>query len=150
MDFSFSEEEDMILEAADQFAERVLGAQHREHEAAGGVSDAARKAWGESGLAELAMTSADLGVHLMFSGHTHGGQCRLPGGRALMNCSSLPLHLTCGMLRHQDTVCIVSRGLGETRLRLRLFCPPHVPVVTLRRGPLPGRHTNAIENVRRW
>ena len=95
-------------------------------------------------------TADDLGADLMFSGHTHGGQLRLPGGRALKNCCELPLHLTCGMLRHRDTVCVVSRGLGEARIRLRLFCPPHVPLITLQRGALPGDYTDGIDNVRKW
>jgi predicted MPP superfamily phosphohydrolase len=95
-------------------------------------------------------TAADLGVDLMFSGHTHGGQCRLPGARALVNSTDLPRRLTSGILRHRDTLCIVSRGLGEMWLPLRLFCPPHIPVYTLRRGPLPGQSTEHIENVMPW
>jgi len=95
-------------------------------------------------------TAADLGVDLMLAGHTHGGQCRLPGQRAIMNSTDLPRRLTSGILRHRDTVCVVSRGLGEVWLPLRLFCPPHIPVYTLRQGPLPGLGTDNIENVMPW
>ena len=94
--------------------------------------------------------AADMGVDLMFSGHTHGGQCRLPGRFALLNRSDLPLRLTSGLLRHKDTICVVSRGLGEARFPVRTFCPPHVPLMTLRRGPMPGRMTWRIDNVRPW
>ena len=95
-------------------------------------------------------TAADMGIDLMFSGHTHGGQCRLPGRRALINRCDLPLRLTSGLLRHKDTLCVVSRGLGEGRIPLRTFCRPHVPVLTLRRGPMPGQMTERIDNVRPW
>jgi predicted MPP superfamily phosphohydrolase len=95
-------------------------------------------------------TAADMGVHVMFSGHTHGGQCRTPWGAPLRNSCDLPLRLTSGILRHRDTLCVVSRGLGEVTLPLRTFCPPHLPIYTLRRGPLPGRATHHVENVRPW
>ncbi len=93
---------------------------------------------------------ADMGGELMLSGHTHGGQFRLPRRRALVNSCELPLHLSGGVLRHMNTLCVISRGVGEANLPLRLFCPPHIPILTLRRGPLPGRHTHHIENVRPW
>lgn len=94
--------------------------------------------------------ASDMGVDLMLCGHTHGGQCRLPGGRALINSTDLPLRLTSGLLRHRDTLCVVSRGLGEVHMPMRVFCPRHIPIVTLRRGPLPGAATNGIVNLRRW
>lgn len=94
--------------------------------------------------------ASDLGIDVMFCGHTHGGQCCLPGRRALCNSSDLPMHLTSGLLRHRDTLCLVSRGLGETILPIRLCCPRHLPVYTLHRGPLPGRRTDHMINVRPW
>ncbi|MAE64373.1 MAG: hypothetical protein CMJ18_08875 [Phycisphaeraceae bacterium] len=94
--------------------------------------------------------AADLGVDVMFTGHTHGGQCRLPGGRALVNSTDLPLRLTSGILRHRDTIAVVSRGLGEVRIPLRLFCPPHVLIYTLRSGPMHGRYCDDITNVQPW
>ena len=95
-------------------------------------------------------TAADMGIDLMFSGHTHGGQCRLPGRRAIINSTDLPLRLSSGILRHRDTLCAVTRGLGDNLIPLRTFCPPQLPVYTLYRGPLAGRSTDAIENVVPW
>ncbi len=103
-----------------------------------------------SHLPSFLPTAADIGVDLMFSGHTHGGQCRLPGRRAIYNSIDLPLRLSAGVLRHQNTLCMVSRGLGEAWLPFRVFCPPHMPVYTLRRGPMPGHHCHDIINVMPW
>ncbi len=113
---------------------------------------------GERGLRLMIMhspssipTASDLGADFAFCGHTHGGQVRLPGGRALFNASDLPLALTSGLIRHRDTVVAISRGLGNTGFfRHRIFCRPHAPVYTLRRGSLPGRHSDAIQMLRPW
>lgn len=93
---------------------------------------------------------ADLGVDLMLAGHTHGGQVRLPGGRALRNSTWLPLSLTSGLLRHRDTLGVISRGVGEINLPFRLFCAPQAPLYTLRQGPLPGAATDEIAMLEAW
>lgn len=95
-------------------------------------------------------TAADMGVDLVFCGHSHGGQIRIPPGWPVVNSSDLPLRLTSGILRHRDTICLVSRGLGENGLPLRFWCPPHVPVYTLHDGPTPSQWTQGVENVRPW
>lgn len=94
--------------------------------------------------------AADLGVDLMLSGHTHGGQCRLPTGHALLNACDMPLRLVAGVLRHRDTLAAVSRGIGHSNHIPRTFCPPHVPVYTLHRRPMPGQFTLGIDNVEPW
>jgi predicted MPP superfamily phosphohydrolase len=104
-------------------------------------------------LSHLPMTLpvlADLGVDVMLCGHTHGGQIRPLPGCVIYNSTDWPLHLTSGLLRHQNTLCATSRGLGEAGLPLRVFCPPQLPLFTLRRGPLPGRHTLGIDNLQAW
>ncbi|MFW6059015.1 MAG: metallophosphoesterase [Phycisphaeraceae bacterium] len=95
-------------------------------------------------------TAADLGVDLLLCGHTHGGQCRLPTGHPVINACDLPLSLTSGVLRCRDTLAGVSRGIGWTGWVPRLFCRPHVPVYTLRRGSLPGVHSEHIKNLHPW
>jgi predicted MPP superfamily phosphohydrolase len=96
------------------------------------------------------MTASDLGVDFMMSGHTHGGQVRLPWGQVLMNSSVLPNDLSSGLLRHRQTVAAVSRGVGWVKLPIRLFCPAQLPIYTLRRGESLGQATDLIECVHRW
>ena len=93
---------------------------------------------------------AELGARVALSGHTHGGQIRTPWNQPLKNSSPLPLHLTSGLFRHGDTLASVARGVGESLINLRLFCPPQLPIYTLRRGPLPGQRTAITTPIRHW
>lgn len=99
---------------------------------------------------QFATIAADLGADVIFSGHTHGGQIRLPGGRALVNSCDLPNRLTSGVLRHQNMMLAISRGVGTRVLPLRLFCPPHVPLYTIHRAALMGRYTDDIDVLLPW
>lgn len=78
--------------------------------------------------------AADLGIPLMIAGHTHGGQIRLVKGHVPHTSSDIPSHVATGIIRLRNTVCAVSRGVGEAFIGIRFNCPRQLPLYTLRRG----------------
>ncbi len=88
-------------------------------------------------MPDLLPESAALGVDLVLSGHTHGGQWRLPGFGALLTNSRYGKRYEAGHYRQGATHMVVSRGLGMEGFgmpRARFFCPPEVVVITLSAG----------------
>lgn len=71
-------------------------------------------------------------VDLVFAGHAHGGQFRLPfiGGLIAPDQGFLP-KLTEGIHTMNNTSMIISRGLGNSIIPLRIFNRPELIVVTL-------------------
>lgn len=98
---------------------------------------------------------AELGVPVMLAGHTHAGQIRLHAKLAPHTSSDLPPDRATGMLRLRDTLCCISRGLGDGVVEhLRINCPRQMPLYTLRRGEMPGGDravgSRAIRQVVAW
>lgn len=79
-------------------------------------------------LEEYATTNAEL----VLSGHAHGGQIRIPfiGGVVAPNQGFFPEY-TEGMHRDGNTVMVVSRGLGNSVIPLRINNRPEIVVVKL-------------------
>ncbi len=71
-------------------------------------------------------------IDLVFSGHAHGGQVRLPfiGGLIAPHQGMLPKY-TSGKYESGKTTMIVSRGLGNSLFPLRVNNRPELVVVTL-------------------
>ncbi|MBX3118435.1 MAG: metallophosphoesterase [Fimbriimonadaceae bacterium] len=70
------------------------------------------------------------GACLMISGHSHGGQFRLPNGWAPMY-TRLGKKYVDGFYPEASTPLFVTRGIGTTGPPSRLFCPPTVDILTL-------------------
>lgn len=81
---------------------------------------------------ELFVLYAACGVDLVFSGHAHGGQVRLPfaGGLAAPNQGFFPEYDS-GRFDSGGTTMLVSRGLGNSMFPLRIFNRPEILVVQL-------------------
>jgi uncharacterized protein len=73
--------------------------------------------------------AAELGVPLVLSGHTHGGQVLLPGIGAV---AAREFPVLAGLARADNTSLFVSRGVGTVYMPVRINCPPDVSVLTLR------------------
>ncbi|MCC7416302.1 MAG: metallophosphoesterase [Acidobacteria bacterium] len=72
--------------------------------------------------------AAGLGIPLVLSGHTHGGQVVLPLAGAL---AAQKFPVVAGVGRRLGTTIFVSRGVGTVYVPLRVNCPPEVAVLTL-------------------
>jgi len=71
-----------------------------------------------------------LPVDLVLSGHTHGGQLKLPfGGPGL---ADLTYEFTEGLHQKGGQAIYVSKGTGTVGWPFRLFCPREVTLITLR------------------
>jgi len=82
---------------------------------------------------DLRMHPAGRAVSLVLSGHTHGGQVRLPftpplylppGGRRYIE----------GLFQFGSTQLYVNRGIGSVGLPIRFNCRPEITLLTLRQG----------------
>jgi len=81
--------------------------------------------------------AAQYGFSLMLSGHTHGGQLCLPGGRHLVSSTKgLPAKYVRGRWQSGDLPGYTSRGTGSSGVAARLNCPPEITVHVLRRPPM--------------
>jgi uncharacterized protein len=73
---------------------------------------------------------ARFGVDLMLSGHTHGGQVRIP----FLPPIDLPQYGRIyieGLFRRGPTQLYVNRGIGTVGVPFRFRCPPEITVLTL-------------------
>ena len=74
-------------------------------------------------------------VGLTLSGHTHGGQVRVPGLRTIYNVSNYGERFQRGWVTgFKGAKGYVSRGLGVGGLPLRIFCPAELVVLELQSG----------------
>jgi predicted MPP superfamily phosphohydrolase len=72
------------------------------------------------------------GIDLMLSGHTHGGQVRLPMVGSVYGRSKLGKRFVEGWNRLDGTQIYVSRGIGKVLVPLRYGCPPEITLLRLR------------------
>ncbi len=88
---------------------------------------------------ELAQAAAAAGFSLYLSGHTHGGQICLPGGRPVLTCLTVNRAFARGLWRCGPMIGYTSAGLGGAELPVRFACPPEIVSIVLRSDPVrPG------------
>ncbi|PAF21999.1 hypothetical protein CHH69_14300 [Terribacillus saccharophilus] len=85
---------------------------------------------------DLAENIRHLPVDVQLSGHSHGGQVRIPFyGEVIVppyGRRYVDSHYEIGSRPLQ---VFVSRGVGTTRMPIRFACPPEISILTLQHGP---------------
>lgn len=81
---------------------------------------------------ELFSIYAGKNIELTFAGHAHGGQFRLPfvGGVVAPDQGFFPKY-TSGKYEENGSTLVVSRGLGNSIIPIRIFNRPEIIVLTL-------------------
>ena len=81
---------------------------------------------------ELINVYSDYDIDLVFSGHAHGGQIRVPfvGGLYAPGQGKLP-KLTSGIHKDDDTTMVISRGIGNSTFPFRINNHPEIVIVNL-------------------
>ncbi len=92
-----------------------------------------------------APSAIERGADLVLSGHTHGGQVRIPGLGMLYTHMHSNKALNDGLYMPADlnrlagvdagsSILFVNRGVGTSRIHIRFLCRPEIVYITLRRG----------------
>ena len=79
------------------------------------------------------MPYTDYKMDLVFTGHAHGGQIRLPfiGGLYAPHQGLFPKY-TSGTFKKDNTTMVVSRGIGGSKFPFRINNRPELVIVTLK------------------
>ncbi len=84
--------------------------------------------------AEMADVADEAGYALYLSGHTHGGQICLPGGKPVITQLTRCRHAAVGLWRQGRMTGYTSAGLGVSEPPVRFNCRGEVTIITLRRA----------------
>jgi hypothetical protein len=74
------------------------------------------------------------GIDFVLSGHTHGGQVRLPVVGSVYGRSKFGQRFVEGWNHLDGTQIYISRGIGKVLVPLRFGCPPEIACLRLRRA----------------
>lgn len=74
-------------------------------------------------------------AQLVLSGHTHGGQIRMPWFGCIWPNDRVPRKMASGLHQVNDVHVHVSAGIGASLpIRMRINCPPEIAILTMRCG----------------
>ena len=77
-------------------------------------------------------------VDIVLSGHTHGGQVRLPLIGAIISGCKIKTRFASGLFYFKKMVLFTSRGLGEGKYsQFRCYCPPEAVRISIYRTDQP-------------
>jgi uncharacterized protein len=84
---------------------------------------------------DLAPSASEAGFHLQLSGHTHGGQVRLPIIGALYTASLYGRRFVSGLYHIGGLSLNITRGIGMEGAgapRVRFLCPPEITLLEIK------------------
>ena len=71
------------------------------------------------------------GFDLVYAGHLHGGAIRILGFcLSKLKTGLMITRLGAGMKKKENTKMIVSRGIGNSTIPIRVFNPPEISITT--------------------
>ena len=74
-------------------------------------------------------------IDLVLSGHTHGGQVRIPFGPAIETPSDMGIWYSKGLYKFKDTYLYINPGIGlepgSDYVKVRFLCRPEITVIVL-------------------
>jgi len=70
-------------------------------------------------------------IDLQLSGHTHGGQVKIPFGPAPLVPSAFGQKYRAGLVQAPHTRVFISKGVGVISPPVRFNCRPEVPTIRL-------------------
>ena len=73
--------------------------------------------------------ATDAHIDLFCTGHTHGGQVRLPFYGAVITMTSLGKKYEAGLYYNKGTAMYVNRGIGMTGIPVRFLCLPELTII---------------------
>jgi predicted MPP superfamily phosphohydrolase len=82
---------------------------------------------------EIYRQAAHAGFNVLLSGHTHGGQCCLPGAIPITLDSALPRRMGSGPWKYHAMAGYTSVGAGSSIVAVRFNCPPEITLHHLQR-----------------
>jgi len=80
---------------------------------------------------EVMLEDGSSRAKLVLTGHTHGGQIRLPFVRPSMLLTRLGPAYFAGLYKYGETYLYINRGLGTTTVPFRLYSSPEITLFTL-------------------
>lgn len=80
---------------------------------------------------EVIPQASQLGVDLYLTGHTHGGQICLPGGRSLFSNARCSREYIRGQWTHEKMRGYTTSGTGSSGIFARFNCPPELCIHTI-------------------
>ncbi len=78
-------------------------------------------------------TAVNYSFDLMLSGHTHGGQIKLPIIGPITLPSKLDNKYTEGLLKKKNTYLYINKGIGVISPPIRFLSPPEISEITLKK-----------------